>query len=82
MTGYLNMEEKVVVANSKVESIEVECSKLKKDLIAVMNEKNDANEKIRELIEALCVEKALVIQKDEEIQATLLKTDAEREKII
>jgi len=76
------MEEKVVVANSKVESIEVECSKLKKDLIAVMNEKNDANEKIRELTEALCVEKALVIQKDEEIQATLLKTDAEREKII
>ena len=71
-----------MVANSKVESIEVECSKLKKDLIAVMNEKNDANEKIRELIEALCVEKALVIQKDEEIQATLLKTDAEREKII
>ena len=55
MTDYLNMEEKVVVANSKVESVK------------------------KELIEALHVEKALVVQKDEEIQATLLKTDVERE---
>ena len=55
MTDYLNMEEKVVVANSKVESVK------------------------KELIEALHVEKALVVQKDEEIQAALLKTDVERE---
>ena len=65
-TDYLNVEEKVVVATSKVESVEAECSQLK-DLIAVMNEKNDANQKIKELTEALRVEKALVIQKDEEI---------------
>ena len=37
-TDYLNMEEKVVVANSKVESVEVECSRLRKDLIVAMNE--------------------------------------------
>ena len=58
MTDYLNMEEKVVVANSKVESVK------------------------KELIEALHVEKALVVQKDEEIQVALLKIDAERKKII
>ena len=55
------MEEKVVVATSKVESVEVECSQLKKDLIAVMNERNDANQKIKELTKALRVEKVLVI---------------------
>nr|POE53086.1 hypothetical protein CFP56_59325 [Quercus suber]POE67876.1 hypothetical protein CFP56_75722 [Quercus suber] len=66
-TNYLNVEERVVVATSKVESVEVECSQLKKDLIVVMNERNEANEKIKELTEALCVEKALVVQKDEEI---------------
>ena len=70
------MEEKVVVANSKVESVEVECSKLRKDLIVAMNEK------IKELTKALHVEKAFVVQKDEEIQVALLKIDAERKKII
>ena len=63
-TDYLNVEEKVVVATSKVESVEVECSQLKKDLIAVMNERNDANQKIKELTKALRVEKVLVVQKD------------------
>ena len=58
MIDYLNMEEKVVVANSKVEFVK------------------------KELIEALRVEKAHVVQKDEEIQAALLKTDVKREKII
>ena len=44
-TNYLNVEDKVVVATSKVESMEAECSQLKKDLIAVMNERNEANKK-------------------------------------
>ena len=60
MTDYLNAEEKVVMATSKVESVEVEFSQLKKDLIVAMNKRNDANRKIKELIEALRVEKALV----------------------
>ena len=81
-TEYLNMEEKVVVANSKMESVEVECSKLRKDLIATKNETNDANQKIRELTEALHVEKVLVIQKDEKIQTALLKTNIERDKVV
>ena len=81
-TNYLNVEDKVVVATSKVESMEVECSQLKKDLIAIMNERNEANQKIKELTKDLHVEKALVIQKDEEIQATLLKIDEERDKVV
>ena len=40
------------------------------------------NQRIKELTEALRVEKAFVIQKVEEIQASLLKTDDERDKII
>nr|POE61489.1 hypothetical protein CFP56_46519 [Quercus suber] len=77
-TNYLNIEEKVVAATSKAESVEVECSQLKNDLITIMNERNEANQKIKELTNALRVEKALVIQKDEEIQSALLKTDEER----
>ena len=42
-TDYLNIEEKVVVATSKAESVEVECSQLKKDLTTTMNEKNEVN---------------------------------------
>ena len=70
------------MATSKAESVEVECSQLKKDLIVVMNEWNDAKQKIKELTEALRVDKALFVQKDKEIQAALLKTDDERDKII
>nr|POE91892.1 hypothetical protein CFP56_28006 [Quercus suber] len=81
-TDYLSAEEKIVVSSSKVESIEAECSKLKKDLVAAMSERNEANQKVKELTESLRVEKALVIQKDEEIQAALLKIDEEREKVI
>ena len=50
-----------MVATSKAESVEVECSQLKKDLTTTMNEKNEANQKIKELTEALSVEKALVV---------------------
>nr|POE68147.1 hypothetical protein CFP56_19798 [Quercus suber] len=65
-----------------LESVEAECSQLKKDLIAAMNEQNEANQRVKELTESLRVEKALVIQKDEEIQAALLKTDKERKNVI
>ena len=71
-----------MVANSKLESVELESLKLRKDLITAMDKTNKANEKIKELSKALQVEKALVIQKDEEIQVAPLRTDAEREKVI
>lgn len=70
------------MATSKAESVEVECSQLKKDLIVAMNERTDTNQKVKEFTEALRMEKALVVQKDEEIQVALLKTNDERDKII
>ena len=81
-TNYLGIEEKVGVVNSKLESVEVESSKLRKDLIEAMDEVNRAKEKIKELNEALKVEKMLVVQKDEEVQAALLRTSAEQEKVV
>nr|POE55211.1 hypothetical protein CFP56_02211 [Quercus suber] len=60
-------EEKVMVANSKLEFVEEESSKLRKDLIESMDETNKAKEKIKDLNEALRVEKMLVVQKEKEI---------------
>ena len=47
-----------------------------------MDEVNRAKEKIKELNEALKVEKLLVVQKDEEVQVALLRTSAEQEKVV
>ena len=82
MIDYLSSEEKVVVANSKVDSIEAKSLKLRKDLIEAMDQVTKAKEKVKELRVALKVEKMLVIQKNEEIQVALLKIDEEREKVI
>ena len=70
------------MATLKVESVEVQCSQLKKDLIVAMNERNEVNQKIKELTEALRVEKTFIAQKDEEIQVAFLKTNDERDKVI
>ena len=66
-TDYLSSEEKVLLANSKVNFVEAESSKLRKDLIEAMDQSTKAKEKVKELKEALKVEKKLVIQKDEEV---------------
>ena len=79
---YLSNKEKVVVANSKVGSVEAESSRLRKDLIEAMDQVTKAKEKLKELKDALKVKKKLVIQKDEEVQTALLKIDEEREKVI
>ena len=71
-----------MVANSKLESVKAESLKMRKDLILAMDEMDKVNEKIRELTEALRVEKALVVQKDEEIQAAPLRTNAEKDKVV
>ena len=70
------------MANSKVDSIKAESLKLRKDLIEAMDQSTKAKEKVKELKEVLNVEKKLVIQKDEEVQAALLRTDEECEKVI
>ena len=50
-----------MVANSKLESVEAESSKLKKFLIEAMDETNKAKEKIKKLNESLRVEKMLFV---------------------
>ena len=71
-----------MVTNSKVDFIEAESSKLTKDLTKAMDQATNTKEKVKELKDALKVEKMLVVQKDEEIQATFLKTSKECEKVI
>ena len=70
------------MANSKVDSIEAESSKLRKDLIEAIDQLTKAKEKVKELKETLNVKKKLIVQKDEEIQVALLKTNEEHEKVI
>ena len=79
---YLSSEEKVVVANSKVDSVEAKSSRLRKDLIEAIDQSTKAKEKVKKLTEALKVEKKLVIQKDNEVQDAFLRTDEESEKVI
>ena len=70
------------MANSKVDFVEVESSRLRNDLIEAIDQSTKAKEKVKELKEALKVEKKLVIQKDEKVQAVHLRMDEEREKVI
>ncbi|KAK9991584.1 hypothetical protein SO802_026569 [Lithocarpus litseifolius] len=81
-TDNLSSEEKIAVANSKVDSIEAESSQLRKDLIEAIDQSTKAKEKVKELKEAVKIEKKLIIQNDKEVQAALLRTDKEREKVI
>lgn len=71
-----------MVAKSKLKAVEAETSKLRNDLIVAMDKTNRENKKIKELNEALWVEKMLVVQKYKEIQVALLKTSVEWEKVI
>ena len=64
---YLTKEEKVMMANSRTEVAKVESSRLRKDLIELMDQGNEAKAKMKEVFEQLRIEKILKIQKDEEI---------------
>lgn len=64
---YLTHEEKVILTNSKVEPLEAKSSRLRKDLISVMEERNTALEKVKTLAKELRVEKLLPMQKDEQL---------------
>ena len=57
---YLANEEKAMVANSKMEALEVEGSFLRKDLIVAMDDSNASREKIKALSNKLRAEKLLV----------------------
>lgn len=73
---YLTNEERVVMANSKVEALEVESSKLRKDLIIAMDGWNKVKEKLKALTDKLQVEKLLTMQKDEQLQSTNQKINS------
>lgn len=66
---YLTHEEKVALADSKVEALKAESSKLKKDLISVMEERNTSLEKVKTLAKELRVKKLLTMQKDKQLQS-------------
>ena len=66
---YLASEAKVEFARSHASSLEVENSKLKKELIVAMNDANLAKEKLRTLTEELRVERELTKEKDEQLAA-------------
>ena len=66
---YLASEAKVESAQSHVMTLEAKNSKLKKKLIAAMNDANLAKEKIKTLTEELRVEWELTKEKDEQLAA-------------
>ena len=54
---------------SKVEALEAENSKLKKDLISAMEKANTIKEKVRILGDDLRAERQLTLEKDKQLQA-------------
>ena len=71
---YLASEAKVESARTHASSLEAENSKLKKELIAAMNDANLAKEKLRTLTEELRVERELTKEKDEQLAAARERT--------
>ena len=66
---YLASEAKVESARSHASSLEAENSKLRKELIATMDDANQAKEKLQTLTDELRVEQELAKEKDEQIAA-------------
>ena len=64
---YLASEAKFESARTHVSSLEAKNSKLKKELIATMNDANLAKEKLRTLTDELRVERELTKEKDEQL---------------
>ena len=71
---YLASEAKVESARTHASSLEAENSKLKKELIAAMNDANLAKEKLRILTEEFRVERELTKEKDEQLAAARERT--------
>ena len=69
ISKYLASEAKVEFARSHTSSVEAENSKLRKELIAAMDDANQAKEKLRTLTEELRVERELTKENDKQIAA-------------
>ena len=61
---YLSQEARVSSTEAKAKGLEMELSKLRKDLIAAMDEANTAKEKAKVLSDDLRVERQLTLKKD------------------
>ena len=67
---------------SKVEALEVENSKVKKDLISAMDEANTIKERVKVLGDDLRAERQLTLEKDEQLQAVKEKIKTVVTKVI
>ena len=67
MSEYLAQETKVVSAVLRVEALEAENSKLKKDLIITIGEANAIKEKLKVMGDDLKAEHQLMVEKDEQL---------------
>ena len=81
-TEFLTHKEKVAMVGSKVEALEVESSKLKKELISAMDKGNTTKEKVKALTEELRVKKLLTMQRDEQLQVANQKVKIVAAKVI
>ena len=66
---YLSNKSKATSAGSQVVALEAENSKLRKDLITVMDEANTCKDKVKVLYDNLRVERQLILEKDEQLLA-------------
>ena len=73
MSEYLTQEAKVVSSVSRVEALEAENSKLKKDLIIAMREANAMNEKLMVMGDNLRAERQLMVEKDKQLLVAKVK---------
>ena len=64
---YLTQKAKVASAVSRVEALEAENSKLKKDLLTTIDEANIMKEKIKVMGDNLRAERQLTMEKDEQL---------------
>ena len=62
---YLGREAKATLVGSKVEALEAENSKLRKELISAMDETDTTKEKVKVLVDDLRAERQLTLEKDE-----------------
>ena len=65
----LSYEVKAASVGSRVETLEVKNSKLRKDLIAAMDKANTAKEKAKVLFDDLRAERRLTLEKDKQLLA-------------
>ena len=66
---YLSQEVRASSSESKAKDLEMELSKLRKDLIMAMDDPNSAKEKAKVLSNDLKAKRQLTLEKDEQLQA-------------